>query len=127
MITDPHLFIDHLEKGDMAPEEIINAAINRLSASDNGVLSFPVVAGAQTLELDGSTNYYDNGLIVFTGSPGGTFLVIVPDGERFMTYFNDTTGQGTIDTATGALEPIPIAPGFTRKVHAIGTDLELHT
>ena len=127
MATDPHLGLELLQKGDRDPHVLINAAIDRLSKSDNAVyvIVAPGGGGVVNLESGGSTNYVDNTLFQVTGSPTGPVTLVVPDGERRANYWNDMAAQLLlINTETGSTAIPILNPDELATIHSLGTDLQ---
>ena len=67
--------------------------------------------------------YLASGLIRLTGSPGGATNVVVPDGNKRIVFFNDSTQSTTIDTVTGATTPVLIGPGVVKMLHIRGVEI----
>ncbi len=69
--------------------------------------------------------YLASGLIRLTGSPGAATTIIVPDGNKRIAFFNDSTKTTTVDTVTGAATPVAIGPGVTKSLHIRGVEITI--
>ncbi len=67
--------------------------------------------------------YLASGLIRVTGSPAAPTNITVPDGNKRIAFFNDSTKTTTIDTVTGAATPVSIAPGVVKSLHIRGIEI----
>ncbi len=67
--------------------------------------------------------YLASGLIRATGSPGAPTNIVVPDGNKRIAFFNDSTQTTTIDTVTGAATPAAIGPGVVKMLHIRGIEI----
>lgn len=97
-----------------------------LDNSVNSPADFVVTAGG-TFNLDtpqGNLDIYlGNGLIRLTGSPGAGTTIIVPDGDRRISFENASGQVATIDTVSGAALPIVLPDGVTFTLHVRGVEI----
>ncbi len=69
--------------------------------------------------------YLASGLIRLTGSPGAATTIIVPDGNKRIAFFNNSTQPTTINTVTGAATPVAITSGSTKLLHIRGAEITI--
>lgn len=94
-----------------------------LETSENQSINIDTTAGG-TITLT-TNQHLENGLIRLTGSPGSGFTIDIPDGDRRLTFENQSGQTATIDTVTGATPTISLPTGETRTIHVVGIELSI--
>ena len=94
-----------------------------LEQSITGVQTISVTGTSLTLSsLNGIPDQARNAVIIFTGSPAGTFTVTTPAAPKLYTIFNNTTGGYGITITTGSGSTVSIPAGSTYLIYCDGTN-----
>lgn len=102
-------------------DALIDNAINKpteLSVTAGGTFNL----NTPEANLD---SYLESGLYRLTGTPGAPTTIIIPDGNKRIAFFNNSTQSTTINTVTGAASPVAIPAGTTKTIHSRGIEITI--
>ena len=95
--------------------------------SNLGTIIEQAITGVQTISLSGTSltltslngvpDQARNAVLIFTGTPSGTFTVTTPAVPKLYTIFNNTTGGYGIVITSGSGSTITIPNGSTYAVY----------
>jgi hypothetical protein len=115
-----NLGVGYVSASQTQKEVSINAAFDKLDGASNGTASVDCTAGG-TVVVDAAT-YTGAGILVLSGTPAASVLVLVPDTKRLFVVQN-ACGQAADlqSTAGGTLSALP--DGFRGLYANVGSDV----
>ena len=100
--------------------------------SNLGTIIEQAITGVQTISLSGTSltltslngvvDQARNAVLIFTGTPAGTFTVTTPAVPKLYTIYNNTSGGYGIVITTGSGSTVTIPNGVTISVYCDGTN-----
>lgn len=100
---------------------ILNSSLAMLDQGISGIVSISVTAGNVTLTTaNNADDQARNALIIFTGAPGTTRTVTMPDVEKLTWVFNNTSDGSSITFTSGAGTTVSIPSGAKAQLYTDG-------
>ncbi len=109
-------------------QDTSNDLDNLISDSQNQTTTFSVAAGGSFSLATPQANldlYLDSGLIRLVGAPGAAFTLDLPDGDRRVSFRNESGQACTIDTVGGATPTVALPTGAGKMLHVYGAEIEI--
>ena len=100
---------------------ILNASLQALDQGIAGIVSISVTAGNVTLSTaNNADDQARNALIIFTGTPGTTRTVTMPDVEKLTWVYNNCSDGSSITLTAGAGTSVTVQAGRKFQVYTDG-------